>query len=155
MDTSEEWPAPHAGPQQFALATSPPAVASPVPAGRPPSDRWGGLRVSTRAGAGVVTVTVAGELDVATIGVLRSCARDALATALAEVPGEGARRLVIECGGLSFIGAAGLGTLVAIQNLAARQDTSVLLTGVPPNMRRLVTLVGLDGHFAIADRLEP
>jgi anti-sigma B factor antagonist len=87
-----------------------------------------------------VTLSVAGELDIATTGQLRARAESELA---------GALTLTLDLSGVTFIGAAGLGTLVVIQHLAYRNGTTVLLAGTTPRLRELVKAVGLTGHFTL------
>jgi anti-sigma B factor antagonist len=74
---------------------------------------------------GTVTVSVSGELDIATIDVL------------------------------SFIDAAGLGALVALRGQARLHCTELLLAGVPAPMARLLRITGLDGHFLTLRRQSP
>jgi anti-anti-sigma factor len=97
------------------------------------------LRLSTRKHDGTVTVTVAGELDIATTPELRSY----LDKVLLARPGQ----VIIHLSGVSFIDAGGLGTLVTFKNRAARQHTALLLAGVPAAMLRLMELTKLDSRF--------
>jgi anti-sigma B factor antagonist len=103
------------------------------------------LRTMTSRCDDSVTVVVAGELDVATAGQLRSYALDALRG--------GARQFILVMTGVSFIDAAGLGTLVALALHAARQDTGFLLGDVSPSVARLLKLTGLNRAFSsVSDR---
>jgi anti-sigma B factor antagonist len=98
------------------------------------------LRLSTVRCEGTVMVTVAGELDIATIGLLRAHVAHALS--------EGRwSRLILDVSGLSFIGAAGLGVLIALQRLAHGQQTALYLAGVTPSLLRLLRVTQLEGHF--------
>ncbi|MFI6603263.1 STAS domain-containing protein [Nonomuraea sp. NPDC050536] len=98
------------------------------------------LRLSTMRCDGTVTVTVAGELDIATTGQLRAHVAHALT--------EGRwSRLVLDVGGVSFIGAAGLGLLIALQRLAHGQHTALYLAGVTPSLLQLLRVTQLEGHF--------
>ncbi|MFC4121067.1 STAS domain-containing protein [Nonomuraea zeae] len=102
------------------------------------------LHLTTSRHNETLTVAVSGELDIATTELLR--------THLLELLQEAGHRhkatLVIEVSKLSFIDAAGLGILVAAQNLALRQRTRLRIAGVPPGMKRLLRITGLDAHFS-------
>jgi anti-sigma B factor antagonist len=97
------------------------------------------LHLSTSHYDGTVTVTVAGELDVATSPDLRSY----LDKILLAGPGQ----VIIHLSNCSFIDAGGLGTLVSLKNRAKLQHTALLLGGVPARMLRLMKLVELDSRF--------
>ncbi|MGP3932839.1 STAS domain-containing protein [Nonomuraea sp. KM88] len=102
------------------------------------------LHLTTSRHDGTVTVSVSGELDIATAEVLRG----RLARLLREAGARnGAFSLVVEVSGLSFIDAAGLGALVSARNQAMSQDTPLRVTGAPPPMRRLLRITGLDAHL--------
>ncbi|MFC4534868.1 STAS domain-containing protein [Sphaerisporangium dianthi] len=98
------------------------------------------LRLSTVRCGGTVTVTVAGELDIATTDRLRAHVAHALAEARWS-------RLVLDVSGVSFIGAAGLGVLIALQRLARTQHTALYLSGVTPSLHRLLRVTRLEEHF--------
>jgi anti-sigma B factor antagonist len=103
------------------------------------------LHLTTNRRDGTLTVSVAGELDIATTEQLR---RHLLA--LLQEAGRSRRpdtSLVIEVSRLSFIDAAGLGILVSVQNQALNQRTPIHIAGVPPAMRRLLRITGLDRHL--------
>jgi anti-anti-sigma factor len=103
------------------------------------------LHLTTSRHNGTLTVSVTGELDIATTETLRSHVLDLLREA-----GDARRRnvsVVIEVSGLSFIDAAGLGILVFVRNHAGRQDTPLRIAGAPPGMRRLLRITGLDDHL--------
>jgi anti-sigma B factor antagonist len=99
------------------------------------------LRLSTSQHHGTVTVTVAGELDVATSPDLKSHLDRVL---LAEPS-----QVIIHLSHCSFIDAGGLGTLVAFKNRAKLRQTGLLLSGIPARMLRLMQLIGLDRGFEI------
>ncbi|MFB4262096.1 STAS domain-containing protein [Nonomuraea sp. GTA35] len=103
------------------------------------------LHLTTSRRDGTLTVSVAGELDIATTEQFRSHL-----LALLQEAGRSRRtdtELVIEVSRLSFIDAAGLGILVSVQNQAVNQHTRLHIKGVPPNMRRLLRITGLDRHL--------
>lgn len=99
------------------------------------------LTMSVLDGNSAVTVTVAGELDIA--------ARPLLIAGLRAVLGDGPGRLVLDVSGLTFVDAAGLGALVAVRLRADRQTTVLHLAGVPPHMLRVMDLTRTRGHFRI------
>jgi anti-anti-sigma factor len=101
------------------------------------------LHLTTSRHNGTLTVSVSGELDIATTELLRSH----LLEVLQEADHRHKATLVIEVSKLSFIDAAGLGILVAVQNHALRQRTPLRIAGVPPAMRRLLRITGLDAHL--------
>ncbi|MEO3804651.1 STAS domain-containing protein [Nonomuraea sp. B1E8] len=103
------------------------------------------LHLTTSRHDGTVTVSVSGELDIATAEVLRGRLTRLLREA--DRVRNGTFSLVVEVSGLSFIDAAGLGALVSAQNQAMSQDTPLRVTGAPPSMRRLLRITGLDTHL--------
>lgn len=88
-----------------------------------------------------VTITVTGELDIATA--------PALTAFLLHHVHDGDLRLDLEVGDLTFIGATGLGLLVALRTRMDRQHTLLVLTGASPRLRRLLELTGLDTRFTL------
>ncbi|AQZ61190.1 anti-sigma factor antagonist [[Actinomadura] parvosata subsp. kistnae] len=103
------------------------------------------LHLTTSRHDGTLMVSVAGELDIATTEQLRGHLL-ALLQEAGHARDTGAE-LVIEVSRLSFIDAAGLGILVSVQKQAAGQHTRLHIEGVPPNMRRLLRITGLDRHL--------
>ena len=100
------------------------------------------LQLSIRNGDGTATITVVGELDVATEPELKSCAEDVI------LLGRHAR-IVLEMSGVSFIGATGLRTLMAIQRSAERRNSAVVLAGVSVRLLQLLEITQLDRHFTM------
>ncbi|MEU1391146.1 MULTISPECIES: STAS domain-containing protein [unclassified Nonomuraea] len=103
------------------------------------------LHLTTSRHDTTVTVSLSGELDIATTEAVRGHLLGVL-----EEAGRARRpdmSVVIEVGGLSFIDAAGLGILVSLHNQAVRGHTSLRLANVPPNMKRLLRITGLDAHL--------
>lgn len=100
------------------------------------------LRLSTHATEGAVTIRVAGELDIATIGELRSYVADVLAASFH-------RELILDLSDLQFIDASGLGALVGIRHRAQRQHVALALTGATARTRHLLTATRLAGHFKL------
>ncbi|SEL95105.1 STAS domain-containing protein [Nonomuraea pusilla] len=103
------------------------------------------LHLTTSRHEGTLTVTVSGELDIATTEPLRALLLELLDEARAEPEPDAA--VVVEVSGLSFVDAAGLGVLVHAHNRASGQRTPLLVAGVPPSMQRLLKITGLDAHL--------
>ncbi|MBC6457241.1 STAS domain-containing protein [Actinomadura sp. HBU206391] len=99
------------------------------------------LRLSIRTYNGTATVTVAGELDIATEPDLRSYMERVLLGRH--------ERIILDVSAVSFIGATGLGALVAVQRHARRRNTQMLLAGVHPSMFRLMEITKLDDYFVL------
>lgn len=99
------------------------------------------LSVERRDGHAVLHLT--GELDVG--GAPR--VREALMAAIEA----GERHVVVDCSGLDFLDSTGIGVLVAARTRARAAGGSLLLTGAPPALERLLAVTGVDSLF----RLEP
>jgi anti-anti-sigma factor len=99
------------------------------------------LHVTTSRHGDTTTVSVSGELDIATTELLRGH----LLWLLQEAGRD--REVVLDVRRLSFIDAAGLGVLVALHHQARRRHTPLRLAGVSPAMRRLLSVTGLDAHL--------
>jgi anti-sigma B factor antagonist len=93
--------------------------------------------------AGVVTVTVVGEVDTFTAPVLRST----LDSQLEQQP----RELVIDLSGVQFLGSAGLAVLVETQKSARAREVSLRLTATTRAVTRPLEVTGLIDLFTIAD----
>ncbi|MEU5995110.1 STAS domain-containing protein [Spirillospora sp. NPDC047418] len=123
-------------------AGAPPAV----PAGGPVRAAAADLAIEVaRVRGGTAVVTVAGEIDLRTAGVLR----DRLVELHGRLPGTGPRRLVADFTGVLFCDAAGLGALVAAHNQIAADGGEIVLAGVRPAQLRLLRITGLHRLFAI------
>ncbi|NUO96332.1 MAG: STAS domain-containing protein [Nonomuraea sp.] len=103
------------------------------------------LHLTTSRHDTTLTVSLTGELDIATTEALRGHL-----LSLLEEAGDARRpgmSVVIEVSGLSFIDAAGLGILVSLRNQALQRHTHLRIAGVPPSMKRLLRITGLEGHL--------
>ena len=104
-----------------------------------------GFDVQTRASAEGVTVSVAGEIDVATSPVLRRELHAALDT--------GAARVVVDLSAATFIDSSGLGVLVgALKRLRESNgngNQTLMLTGLQDAVRKVFEITGLSALFAI------
>jgi anti-sigma B factor antagonist len=72
--------------------------------------------------------------------------RRAVATAL----GSGARGLVLDLGGVGYLDAAGIGTLIACHRRALRGGQRVLLTGLRQRVHEVLQLTSLAGQLGEA-----
>jgi anti-sigma B factor antagonist len=89
-----------------------------------------------------MTVAVTGELDIATAP--RFSAR------LGELLRRGyPRELIIDLSGVSFIDASGLRALTELRSRVERQQSVLVLEGVPAQMRRVIQLIGPTRRFRI------
>jgi len=99
------------------------------------------LTIRTRREPGYVVVTVAGEIDIATVDQLR----DRLAAlAAAGVP------LVADLDRVSFIDATGLGALAGAARAATEHGTSLHVVCARQQTRRLFRVTGLDRQIPLA-----
>lgn len=100
--------------------------------------------VDTRGGA--VVVSVRGELDLATVPVLR----ERLDTLL---PGA-ASPLVVDLSAVTFIGSAGLALLVDAHNRCREHDIPLALVASGSVVPRAIQVTALDQVFAVHATLE-
>ena len=100
-----------------------------------------GLTIEVRREPGHVLVTVAGEVDIATVPQLQ----ERLA-----VPAASGRPLIVDLDRVTFIDAAGLGALVGAARRAAACGGSVHAVCARHQVRRLFTITGLDRLIPLA-----
>ena len=99
------------------------------------------LTIRARRERGCVVVTVAGEVDIATVARLRARLS---ALAVGGVP------LVADLDQVSFIDATGLGALARAARDAAAQGVSLYVVCDRPQTRRLFRVTGLDRQIPLA-----
>jgi anti-sigma B factor antagonist len=80
-----------------------------------------------------------GEIDVSTVGALR--------TAVDHLDQPQLVRLSLDLGEVTFMDSTGLGWLAGL----ARSGCSVSLVQVPPSIRRLLGVTGIDSVVSVAD----
>lgn len=100
-------------------------------------------RINTHTSEQVLTVSLAGDIDVAAAGDLREAGLRAIEQA------EG-RSVVFDAAGVTFIDSTGLGALVALNNAAGETNTRMVLRSVPPRMATLLRVTALDHVFDLA-----
>jgi anti-sigma B factor antagonist len=102
------------------------------------------LTIRARREPGYVVVTVAGEVDIATVAQLRE---RLAALAVGGVP------LVADLDQVSFIDATGLGALAGAAREATEHGTSLHVVCARPQTRRLFRVTGLDRQIPLAHDL--
>lgn len=88
-------------------------------------------------------MSLSGELDLATVPILREAA-------LAELAEAGCATLVLDLDGLTFLDSTGLGCWIELRNRAEEQAKALELEAVPAGARRTVTIAGLAPLFGLA-----
>jgi anti-sigma B factor antagonist len=88
-----------------------------------------------------VTVAVIGELDIATVPRFTARMSDLLRR------GGHLQELILDLSGLAFIDAGGLRALTELRSRIERQGAVLVLDGVPPQMRRLMRIIGPQRQF--------
>jgi anti-sigma B factor antagonist len=96
--------------------------------------------------SGSVVVEISGEVDVHTVGEMR--------TVLLALAAEGRINIVADFSRVRFCDAAGLGALVAVNNRVTEGGGSLRLTGVRPAQRRILRITRLDRLFRCYDSVE-
>lgn len=87
-----------------------------------------------------VQVRVSGELDLVTAPVLERHLKE----------GVGRRPLVVvDLAAVTFLDVRGINTLVSATTAATEAGSRLVVRGASPQVRRMVSLCGLDGHVAL------
>jgi anti-sigma B factor antagonist len=100
------------------------------------------LKISRRQEDGVVIVAPEGDIDLATIEVLRSELESAR---------KGASTLVVDLRGVAFMDSSGLRLLVEAERLAERDGSTLALVRGPAAVQRLLELTGLADRLNVVD----
>jgi len=106
------------------------------------------LTVDIDARGSAVVVSVAGELDLATVPVLRE--RLESVPDVAAVPSP----LVVDLSGLSFIGSAGLALLVDLNNQCVERGVLLALVATGTVVPRAIQVTALDQVFSVHASVE-
>lgn len=104
------------------------------------SDR---LRVDVDRSDDRATMALVGELDTTTADRLRS-----EVTSLFDA---GATRIDVDAAGLEFVDSSGLGALVTLHHEAEERSVALTFRGVPPQVRRLMSITKIDDLLHLAD----
>jgi anti-sigma B factor antagonist len=102
------------------------------------------LLLEYRLVSGVAVVTVTGEVDVSTCGLLR----DGL---LRVVTDEGYRGLVVNLAGVNFIDSTGFGVLVGVWHRVNATNFSLALAAPSRRARDILDTTGLTKAFSVYD----
>jgi anti-anti-sigma factor len=100
-----------------------------------------GFALSVRGQDGYTIMTISGELDIASVPVLR----DQILGLLRPQAG----RIVIDLSGVTFCDASGLAALVGASRRAGKLDGVLRLAAPTPLAAALLCLTGLDSRFEI------
>ena len=109
--------------------------ASDLPAGED-------FRISVHDDAGTPTVTVEGEVDVATAPALRD--------ELYRLIDRGTKRIVVDLAGMDFIDSTGLGVFVGALKRSREGGGELELRSPKPAARKIFNITGLSSAFNIA-----
>lgn len=101
------------------------------------------LQVSAHAGRGCTVVRVAGELDMDTRAQLQDVLRD--------VVDAGARHLVLDFAGVTFMDSSGLGLLADVIKLLRHRGGRLCLAAVREPVRNVLVLSALDEVVGVYD----
>lgn len=87
-------------------------------------------------------LSIRGEIDLASAPLISQELQDAARSS--------SRRIVLDLAALDFIDSSGIRALLEAQGHADSNAHVLLLTNVPPRVRRLFRLTGLDAQIPIA-----
>lgn len=104
------------------------------------------LRLDTATTSGWNVLVLAGELDVAS--------QPRLADAVEDVIAAGANHLVIDMAHATLVDSVGLGSLVSALRRLQEAGGDLRLTGIRPNVARVLAITQLDRVFAIEATVE-
>jgi anti-anti-sigma factor len=85
-------------------------------------------------------LTIAGELDIATVPALRRAA-------YAELDEPDCKTLVFDLSDLAFLDSTGIGSWVEIRERALREGKRLVIRDTPPFVRRVLQIGALDSLF--------
>ncbi|MEN3271582.1 MAG: hypothetical protein V7636_343 [Actinomycetota bacterium] len=90
----------------------------------------------------VVTLRLAGELDVGSASTLRD--------EVVRLISEGRTTMAFDCSELTFVDSTGLGVLIGARARCLAANGRVSLTGVKPALQRLLAVTGIESLFLTA-----
>ncbi|MEU8324157.1 STAS domain-containing protein [Nonomuraea sp. NPDC048881] len=109
-----------------------------------PSERF---TVSIGLHENFIVARAAGELDYASAGLLNQQVKDAWATAQSG-------GLVVDLDGLTFCDSMGIGVLVLLLRQSREQQSTLVLSAIPPHLERILTITGLRTAFQVEASVE-
>ena len=98
--------------------------------------------VEVQPTGGSLTLRLAGELDLSTVGTLRSC--------LDQLDGD-VRTVVLDLGALTFLDSSGLNLIAQTHERFGPELRELLLVNPPPAVRRVLQISGISDFIAISD----
>lgn len=96
---------------------------------------------------GVPVLAISGEVDLAAAPAVRDALGALLAGGSPDAGPNG--QVVVDLSGVRFIDSTGLSALVAAHTRSVENGGELRLAAVPPGVRQVLELTGLDGLFAI------
>ncbi|HEY1380172.1 MAG TPA: STAS domain-containing protein [Gemmataceae bacterium] len=94
----------------------------------------------------IVAVVLSGILDEGTSTYLLGCVEDEIL--------EGRKKLILDCGQITFISSMGLGTLIRVNSRMKKIGGDVKLAAVPGAVAEVMRVVGLHRIFEIYPTVE-
>jgi anti-sigma B factor antagonist len=104
------------------------------------------LEVEVRERDGALVVSPRGDVDLSRSPALRH--------ALMQAQEGRPRRLVVDLSGVDYMDSSGVATLVEAMQIARRNDTRVLLSGMKDRVRSIFEIARLDAVFEIVPTVE-
>jgi anti-anti-sigma factor len=101
------------------------------------------LRIAASAVNGVVVITLAGELDLAS--------SPDLAVAIADATSSGAELVIVDLRGVEFMDSTGIGVLVRAHQSATDAGCRFAVVKGSPQVDRILSLTKLDGLMTLLD----
>jgi anti-sigma B factor antagonist len=105
------------------------------------ASEWCPATLLADAPAGTVVVTLRGELDIASVDLLRQVLDEAAAS--------GCPRVVVDAGALRFLDLAGLRILLHLQDQLRSRGGELRLRDARPIVRTLIRATGAEGRLAL------
>lgn len=102
----------------------------------------GSLSLSTRRDVHRLVVSVAGELDLATVPMLREAVRPVLDDPALDT-------VVLDLAELTFLDSTGLGCWIELRNATEDTGKVLILESLPPSVMRTVSIAGLAPLFGL------
>lgn len=99
------------------------------------------LTIDRQEEDGSVTLSLRGEIDLASVPLLRQELKDAAQAS--------PRRIVLDLAALAFIDSTGIHALLEAQGHAASNAHVLVLTNVPAHVRRLFRIADIEAHIPI------
>jgi anti-anti-sigma factor len=104
------------------------------------------LRISVTAGPAYTLVTLAGECDLHTGRQLR----DVLTSEVSR----GARRMILDLSGLTFMDSTGMQVLLSVRTVLTVRNGTLSVVAPQPVVARILELTGADQYIAVYGSLE-